>query len=151
MSMVAFVLHETKLWSGNEYESYEIAKSCLKYAQFLLKKLELWMFVPCKFVDGVWVALEQPNTEGFDLDDMYDWNLYDEDCKEYKEAKLLCLFEGFEYQEENKDFPMPFIYLKDDITLYPETFNERDKIEDLVYYSEFITLTPTAQKQIGVC
>jgi len=103
ISMVAFVLQETKLWSGNEYESYEIAKSCLKYAQFLIQKLELWMFVPCKLVDGVWIALEKPEFPKYENRRAHDGlaELYDFQLKEYEEAKERCLFEGFKIKVYN--------------------------------------------------
>lgn len=30
---------------------------------------------------------KEPSTEGFDLNDMYDWNLYYEDCEQYQTAQ----------------------------------------------------------------
>ena len=31
-----------------------------RYVAFIKQKMELWMFVPCKKVDGKWVILERP-------------------------------------------------------------------------------------------
>lgn len=153
ISMVDFVLEEStnkyvaKNFSGftdianNKKLSYE---NILRYAKFLKQHLELWMFVPCDEKGNVLEEKSIFNTT--DEDYIFDSEAFDN----YKKAKERVLFEGFEFQDANEDYPMPFVYLKDDITLYPETFDERDKVEDLVYYSDFIKLSKTSTDIIGL-
>lgn len=144
ISMVAFVLQETKLWSGNEYESYEIAKSCLKYAQFLIQKLELWMFIPCKLVDGVWVALEEPKrwNDYLEYPESFDGNKEWYEFYEYEQAKERCLFEDFTVKNG-------IVFTPDNQILIQKSLLEKMTIENLVGLK--CELTITAQKQIGIC
>lgn len=151
IGMTDFVLAETKLWSGNENESYEIAKSCLKYAQFLKQPLELWMFVPCKLVYGVWVVLEEPECGLKE-------KCASPPCVEYQKAKERCLFEGFEYCESQSKGML----LKLNLFVSPYTDNRLylTKKEHSGYHSWFqlftieylvqcnLELTPTAIKQL---
>lgn len=116
--------------------------------KFGRQKLELWMFVPCKFVDGVWVVLEEPkwvSPEGVKWEDF---------VKEYQEAKERILFEGFEvntaktsshtYRKVRSKSVTVSYY--NDVSLW--SFEDKLKtIEDLVKYN--LVLTPTAQKQIS--
>jgi len=58
-----------KLISMTDFLDQNLNTGCLasqltvihNYKNFLKQKRELWMFVPCKFVDGAWVVLECPN------------------------------------------------------------------------------------------
>lgn len=97
--------------------------------------LALWMFVPCKIVDSVWVVLEEPthyrrNEIG---------TIWNDDLKEYRQAKERCLFEGFEIG----------VYPLDDLLMHRNEFGlpikdlHRQTIEDLVKYN--LELTATAQ------
>jgi hypothetical protein len=141
---------------GNKDESTfrENLSEIYNYAMLLKRKLELWMFVPC---DENNIPLKEPvmsysqenikRLKGIEIEIA---ELVNRKISEYQYAKKKCLFEGFKYQDVNEDFPMPFVYLDDDITLYPETFDERDNIEDLVYYSDFIKLSNTALNIIGL-
>lgn len=97
-----------------------------EYAKFLIKKLELWMFVPCDKKGNVYVdyktyqpkkgticipyeGLFEVSRKGKDVellnglqfwkDDQryYNKKKYEETLKEYEEAKDRVLFEGFTY------------------------------------------------------
>lgn len=137
ISMTAFVQQYLK---GKVL--YHHLEKVVNYSDFLIQILELWMFVPCKLIDGVWVVLEEPS--GYDLwisgivSDMPEF-------KEYQEAKERCLFEGFEFKGET-DFSWIFKHGK----TYPVMISKRN-IEYLVtIFNREIELTPAAQKQIGL-
>lgn len=132
LSMTDFVLEQNKEFKPTRTYK-EIA---LNYANFLKQPLELWMFVPCKLVDGVWVILEKPKetSEGIEA--------YDFDCQEYLQAKERRLFEGFRI--ENFMLTNDVIGIGQALTLYSD-------IESLIYdFDGDIELTQTAIKQIGV-
>jgi len=88
--------------SASTYSNSERWISHRKRVKFGKQLLELWMFVPCKLVDGVWVVMKT-------LDEKEEWfrNTYDNGWWgdfikykiEYKQAKEMCLFEGFEIRE----------------------------------------------------
>lgn len=150
MSMVDFI----HLVGNKDEPTYrESLAEIYNYAMLLKRKLELWMFIPC---DENNIPLKEPvmsysqenikRLKGVEIEIA---ELINRKISDYQYAKKKCLFEGFRYQDKNEDFPMPFVYLDDDITLYPETFDQRDTIEDLVYYSEFIKLSQTAIDIIG--
>jgi len=126
----------------------------VSYANFLSQKLELWMFFPCKLVNGVWVVLECPHNYGLLHTYPTGHRLMDEsfkDALEYQEAKDKCIFNGFSL--ENKGEFTVWIQ-KDNHSI---CFTDRGKIninsqneinvEDVIKY-EFI-LTQTAQKQLS--
>ena len=131
IGMTDFVLEQYK----NNYHANTPTR-ILNYANFLKQPLELWMFVPCKLVDGVWVVLEEPEKYKNWINYEYsgtDIGFDDEKlCREYQQAKEKCLFEGFEGT---------ILQLYNLIKL-------RLNIEDLVCKKPL--LTPTAQKQIGL-
>lgn len=127
------------------------AGQMVKFGLFLKQKLELWMFVPCKFVDGVWVVLDSYFYDQFNSGRL----VTDEEMKEveqYQEAKDRVLFEGFSL--ENKGEFTTWIQ-KDNHSI---CFTDRGKIninsqnertvEDVIKYKFILTLT--AQKQIGL-
>lgn len=165
ISMVDFTKEAYKKWENdNNPDCQSSARYILGthlYALFLKQKLELWMFVPCQLVDGVWVVFEK-TPEEFEnfLRNSRDggwWQEYYEYRDEFQEAKKRCLFEGFNLNIDNNLYETPFkdfylgIYFGNQyIALF---FNDSEvckleNIEDLVKYS--ITLTPTAKKQIGL-
>jgi hypothetical protein len=131
-----------------------------KYKDFLKQILELWMFVPCKLVDGVWVVLEyNPMFNDYEMvkeialkttteKGSETHNLYIT-LKEYQEAKDRVLFEGFKWINgqhiSNDDID---IYFDSDGVKAYNGFKRTDlcSIEKLVEFK--IELTPTAQKQI---
>lgn len=147
------------------YEGQSNAMSyVVSYANLLSKKLEIWMFVPCKFIEGVWVVLEEPKENDlcgsfFDMQTGFHYE------KEYQEAKDRVLFEGFEVVDKgkwSKNNPLsglwlininnecrPFSYCSKG---YPKEWYwakmNLETIEDLIKYN--LELTKTAQKQIGL-
>lgn len=143
--MVDFVLTGKYTATGHE-----------NYANFLKQPLEIWMFIPCKLVDGVWVVLEITINNSRELNSQFqDKKLqkkFELNFNEYQEAKERCLFEG--WIVENKSI----------FTIWIENktanicFTVRGKvnynginiqtIEDLVIYN--LQLTPTAQKQLSL-
>ena len=132
--MVDFVLeqHETETLDTSQIMWYdkEVEKLCKirNYANFLKKPLEIWQFVPCKLVDGVWVVLEKKKP-------------FQDNYYEYQEAKSRCLFEGFVY-----DSKMEYWYNND--IGFDEEYIENKTIEDLVKYN--LELTASAIKEFGL-
>ena len=86
IGMVDFVLNqgETSSFDTDQGDWYFKEQSKLdkirSYANFLKQPLELWMFVPCKLVDGVWVVLEEKKP-------------FQDNYFEYQQAKDICVFE----------------------------------------------------------
>lgn len=110
------ILHNTELMSMSE--RWKLHRERVEFGR---QKPELWMFMPCKLVDGAWVVLEEPNYKANELQLQDEW-------KDYLEAKERVIFEGFEYEKKSKmivsnDFGM------DSEDLYLLT------IEDLVKYN----------------
>ena len=147
ISMVDFVLEKV-----NRKVSVVSHMICIEdYANFLKQKLYLWMFVPCKLVDGVLVVLEEPN-----FYDKYGTNFepiqnieYAIDHREYQEAKERVLFEGIEYVEAKQEGHHSFLRIcKSLSTINYPSFWRRNTVEDLIPYN--LKLTPTALKQIGL-
>jgi len=155
IGMTDFVLEQNK----NLLTTRECFINCLNYANFLEQPLELWMFVPCKLIDGFWVVLEEPepiHTCGLEPDD-YEYN--DDEAIEYRQAKERCLFEGFEFTETHMKgidsnlnlFVFPYANNRFGLTKKQEAFMtwfQLFTIEDLVQCD--LQITPTAQKQIGI-
>jgi len=130
-----------------------------KFDIFLSLKLEIWQFVPCKLVDGVWMVLSKP--KGYDS--YINWEVFNPPFEEYKQAKERCLFEGFELNQKDVSKLKNIICITknkiqitffkkengiflDDLTTN-ETFETR-RIEGLVPHN--LELTPTALKQLGL-
>jgi len=65
--------------------------NCDKYADFLMQKPELWMFVPCDENGNILEDQEWKKFEG----NITDLGII---LRKHKEAKEHCLFEGFETQ-----------------------------------------------------
>ena len=74
----------------------------LRRKEFGKQPLAIWMFIPCKLVDGVWVVLEEPNTEnekyrmivGEEKENILDLHSFDCDVEEYQQAKETCIFKN---------------------------------------------------------
>jgi hypothetical protein len=103
--------------------------------------LELWMFVPCKFVKGDYIPLEEPNLYEERLRSTRDggwWGEFLEYKKQYEEAKKKCLFEGFTFEY-------------DSVVKYENyIFSIRGKtIENLIRIYCYPKLTTTAKEQLG--
>ena len=115
-----------------------------KRVEFGKQPLEKWMFVPCKLVDSVWVALQEPKKEKYyDEYNEFQEEHYDSDVLEYQKSKERCLFEGFEYDQ----YGFAFLKTKKQCG-FDEEYMEGKTIEDLVKYN--LEITATAQKQIGL-
>lgn len=152
ISMVDFVLgQERELQSINSptqrVRSYgRYLDLFVKYANFLKRPLEIWMFVPCDEDGNV---LEEPR-DWFNWNDLMNPHTQDKesisDCKQYEKAKERVLFEGF----TEVSFFGKIIHLTHESD---EGFNFTlcETINELVnYFSENIILTPTAIKEIGL-
>lgn len=170
ISMTDFVLEQ----SNNENLSKELLKDdgkefmriwgkIFSYANFLKQPLEIWMFVPCKLVDGVWVFLEEPKLV-YDKEDVMGvyngiFQNHNQYLDEYQQAKERCLFDGFEFTESQKYSIKNGIqnsihwYTKNRLYLTTKkedsyrSYFQLYTIEDLIQCD--LKLTPTAQKQIG--
>jgi hypothetical protein len=151
---------------GDYLETLDISNSAYRmlrsnFDRFLKQVLEIWMFVPCKFVDGVWVVLEEPNREDYmhknklgdeSWNSEYDLCKYKERTQEYKEAKERVLFGGFEihnfngrvsFCNEQKEFFLT--YLIDHNEFIGHSWRTAESVS---HYN--LTLTATAKKQIGL-
>jgi hypothetical protein len=121
-----------------DLDNHKIVEFRDNYDNFLSQILELWMFVPCKLVNGVWVVLEEPFNDG--ENDQY----YSSAMQEYQEAKDRVLFDGFKFKGET-NYCWIFTYRG----AYPNRIYKKD-IEMLANRFKNLVLTPTAQKQIGL-
>ncbi len=146
-SMTDFVLllpslHEDDLTSADRTNMLMnlFIKLCLNYASFLKQKLEIWMFVPCKLVNGTWVVLEEPKYSDYEgRTDMRRNADFDKIMQEYQEAKERILFEDFEmFRGKPYNNKLQRCYSVDDWWT----------IEHIIYWR--LELTKTAQKQIGI-
>lgn len=138
--MTEFVLEQVKLLKAGSINILQFRNRMGDYAQFISQKLELWMFVPCKLVDGVWVVIEKPkrvfatsSTLANNIE--YTNYYYETELTEFQETKDRVLFEGFTQISGTSIID----YLK----LFPN-----NTIEDLVKYKP--TLTASAKKTLGI-
>lgn len=109
-----------------------------KFDEFLKQPLELWMFVPCKLVDDVWVVLECPHNY------IHGKTYLGWEKSDYSEAKDRVLFEGFEITENAEGDKC----ILTDYSCIKLHCLDNACVEDLVKYS--FKLSPTALKQIGL-
>lgn len=129
MKLISITEHSK--WLGTKFEDAETKwKLHCKRIVFGEQPLELWMFVPCKFVDGVWVVLEEPKEYNLFKQGVCNDFLKANICKEYQQAKERCLFEGITEIESD----------------YIISSSDNNTIEDITAYN--FTLTASAQKQI---
>lgn len=149
INMVSFIeeIGETSTIDTDQGDWYYLEVDKLdkirRYANFLKQPLELWMFVPCKLVDGVWAVFEEPKKEEPIF--INKPVLFNALSKEYQEAKECCLFEGCTI-ELNKSNNYYVVKVNDDLIW--TTWNKSKTIEDLIIQE--ITLTPTALNQLGL-
>jgi len=148
ISMTDFVLEQEREFDRARAGFNEFTNNVCNYAKFLKQPLELWMFVPCKLVDGVWVVLAHPNFIKGKRNALFFNNKMDE----YQQAKERCLFEGFEFNFKTSHI-ICFSNKVHNIRFYKNgwlTIDAKDieTIEDLIKYN--LQLTQTAQKQIGL-
>jgi len=128
IGMTDFVLdQELKLRNNFNYDNRDALVKIFNYANFLKQPLELWMFVPC-------------DEDGNVLEEPFEDNLYD--IQEYQQAKERCLFEGFRFVNNS-------VVLKE-LLLIPISHFNNNTIEDLVNNYNYIQLTKTAEKLIGL-
>ena len=143
--------------SGNYQRGCELI---FNHKNLLKQPLEIWQFVPCKLVDGVWRVLEEPEkyNEWLEFKERHQYGeYYKEKCEEYQQAKERCLFEGFWIVSSNSvkisnnyisiDFLRYVIYLTDFTKEFPEVVKIHT-IEDLTKHD--LQLSPTALTQIGI-
>jgi len=162
ISMTERVLYEMKIFNNACYDDELSALMVLKqdlenHANFLSQKLELWMFVPCKLVEGVWVVLEFPILKGIPRNASFNAK-YQNDRQEYQEAKDRVLFEGWVIMQRVGDSIVIFNdksdiieFINDKIWIFDEY--QGNIINELCFCSEKenipFLLTPNAQKQIS--
>lgn len=140
INMTDFVLEQELILNIQGYE-FRFISRVYRYAKFLKQPLELWMFVPCHLVDGVWKILEYP-------DDAKEYifrgdSMRHEDLQDYRRAKERCLFDDWKVVSnrnnticiENKSKHRLFL---------PNCMT----IENIAYTNS--QLTKTAQKQLGL-
>lgn len=130
----------------------------INYANFLSLTPEIWQFVPCKLVDGVWVVLELPKDNSYlggrGATDAIKLLKYEEELAEYQTAKERCYFDGFEVIEEKFISKTHYYIVFNNLKIawnYNGKWNfykEFKTIEDLIPYN--LPLTATAQKEIGL-
>lgn len=137
-------------------EWYEKARN--SFDDFLSLTPEIWQFVACKLVDGVWVVLEEPKRPW--QDSIIEEGLHERyrtELKEYQTAKERCYFEGFEVRCPNAitngNISITFtksggILLDKVCDNHFENIGTITKLEQITDYN--ITLTATAQKEIGL-
>lgn len=164
ISMTDFVLSQSEGstidWEQLDWMNQEIYKldRIRNYANFLKQPLELWMFVPCKLANGVWVVLEEPKCYG----KKYTEDIAEEQLilhEEFVQAKEKVIFKNFKINyfdlggspiDKNSSFEILSNDDKFQICIYkskPDYFIWNYKtIEDLVKYN--LELTASAQKQI---
>jgi len=145
LSMVDFVFEQQK--NHLSLRDFNITN----YANFLKQPLKLWMFVPCKLVDGVWVVLEEPEQGKYKH--IPNSKMFEDKVKEYQEAKDRCLFEGFKTVVRNDvNLILHSGFCLIDYNLGHFGFYDKSKpiktIEDLVKYN--LELTPNGQKLSGL-
>jgi len=126
ISMTDFVLEQEDSYYNQRFFKIE------KYAKFLKQPLELWMFVPCYFRDGIWISYAKDTL--LNTIDLFN---------EWEQAKERCLFEGgksgFRIHEHK-------VFAVDN-----NIFSEKDTVINLLeYVGREFTLTKTAEKLIGL-
>jgi len=128
IGMTDFVLEKSK--SINHPRTINIV---IDYAKFLKKPLELWMFIPCYFRDGIWIPYAKDTL--LNTIDLFN---------ELEQAKERCLFEGFEVGV----YPLERFVMHQDGFGFVIDDLKKQTIENLVKYN--LQLTKTAEKLIGL-
>lgn len=158
ISMVAYNEKQFNLLSQDlkgVISKYNCLINIKSYTDFLKQSLEIWMFIPCKLVDDIWVALNKPKDYNKFLQLTHgNFSLWYNSCFEYQEAEVNLIFKGFEIVEENK-YQIHLIYKTNLIVFYKtrQTFFYNNKpqiktLEDLTKYN--IELTDQLAKKLGL-
>jgi hypothetical protein len=159
VSMVEFIgnhagKYETMAEGGYAPQMAEKLDLYENYANFLETSLNLSMFVPCEFVGGEWVVLEEPK----------DWMQYEvlgdvknRDitlCVQFQKAKELVLFDNVKFDNLNQGEDARFYFISD-----IQIFN-MDKDGNHLYWHHYTiesiisdgnpTLTQNGLKQSGL-
>lgn len=129
--MTDFVLEQRENHNG-DFEDY--ADLICRYAKFLKKPLELWMFVPCDEEGNV---LEKP-----EFKDTLNSDAHFLATEKYQQAKERRLFEGFFNVSEKKEY-WAFTFGKISIQIL-----KTNTIESLIDLKP--QLTQTAIEKIGL-
>jgi len=90
-SMVEYVLDKQRFSEIDSIAVFNITN----YADFLSKKLELWMFVACDENGNVLEEPQKISDKNWSEEQLSDWA---HDCKEYQTALSKVIFEGFEIE-----------------------------------------------------
>lgn len=149
MKNLTSIAEHSDYLSASTYSYMERWHLHRKRVRFGRKTLELWQFIPCKLVDGVWVVLEEAikselwNTTTQDGETQSLLIEYEYSKTQYQQAKEKCLFEGFE-AKKLKDFYLVFF---NDSEIWV-SWNDLKTIEDLVKHEPL--LTKTAIKQLSL-
>lgn len=159
ISMTDFVFKITETILDESITEIEKLYKLKNFANFIIQKLEISMFVPCKLVDGVWVVLEDTYSKKPDRNDYFNdqegnLELYQHNInlwKEYQEAKESVLFEGFEVKKFKTgtcylDFADGNLLVTNQFVKYD--FKNFKTVEDLVKHN--LELTASAKKQLGI-
>jgi len=147
IKMTDFVLEQMKIYNDACYDDDYIASQGLKvlienYANFLKQPLELWMFVPCDEDGNVlkepeWMHRYNNGASPFmNMDEI-------RPCQEYKQAKEICLFEGFE------SVPLSNSVRKGNYII-DFNYTENSNVESLLHHDIGFELTQTAIKQLSL-
>ena len=133
ISMTDFVLQERSRLGldGNTYQCF--TEKTTRYANFLKRPLELWMFIPCD--------------EDSNVLDEFDYLVDIDKHNDWFKAKEKCLFEGFVLDDKYLRLKDYLFAIHSDMKSNIEDFGN---IEKLIYHylSNDIELTQTALKQI---
>lgn len=141
MKNLTSIAEHSEYLSASTYsdsEKWQLHRLRVKFGK---QPLEIWQFIPCKLVDGVWILLETPDKKEEWFRDTYDngwWGDFIKYKNEYQQAKDRCLFEG--------DFD---ICSKRNLIRFNNIMQPLEglgNIENLVKYN--LQLTKTAIKQI---
>lgn len=135
ISMTDFVLEQYRLADMKVLSYGEAYDRILRYAEFLERPLNLGMFVPC---DKKMNVLKNP--------DKSTQLAFIGDRQEYKQAKERILFEGWHYISK---WYGTHVIAKDNEGKNQICIGDYSNIEKLME-DRYLTLTPTAIKQIGL-
>lgn len=143
---------ETQYLGHNDRKCIDSHWNIVKYTKFLTQPLELWMFVPCKEVNGKWEVLEETNP-----DFINDGVEYYARLNEYQQALDKVIFKGWKKQYKNSviNSNNDEILFNYDGVIYalnnsiPDDFRNKVKtIEDIIHLVE---LTDKKAKEFKLC
>lgn len=153
-SLRSYTIDRRQFITYNNITESELLAQLFLYAVFLGLRPEIWMFLPCKLVNGVWEVLEKPNIVNNLHGSFFKMQTDFHKEKEFLEAQEKVLFSGFTLQRKAFE---DFDYVRNDkgfvfkkyCTMKHWTINTKTKtVEDLIKYE--VKLTPTALKQLCI-